>query len=280
MRFAIETVTQPHPDNNISSKKYYLVCESPGSPAFSHWIFEFFIPHYGLLQKLVQDRPDLLWIVFSHQRYLKNFLIYVGVASNQIVIASDTTNPHVSVLPTQDNFGKHIRFHDTHNTVFFPSLYSHNDKSIAETRWTTIFNGFDSRHNIPYCEKHIPFLYLPRNNKDNFITDRNAQYCTEFEEWIIKRNGMIVDTYTLNNIFLQVQIIRSSEVIVLYSGSSYIVNGFLARGSSIVMIDEIGIRGQSNIYPFYKAVHEYICLHNRVTILNNLSDFFTHCFHE
>lgn len=270
-RFSVEFAEQLENDTNIS----YLVCESPGSPAFSHWVFEFFIPNLCFLQSLVQNQDELFFILFTGHRYMINFLQYIGIKKEKIIIASES-NDHIYTI-----YHKNIAFHNINNIVYFPSLHSHNDKSVSCQEWDDIFKICDTmKQSYPKNKLDIPYLYLPRNFKDNTYPDRYKQISTEFEDWIIKENGVILDTYQLNNIETQIDIIRNAKVIILYSGSSYIVNGFFAVNAYIVVIDEIQVRGQAGIYPFYNAIHEYISRHNKVTIIDHIEDIFSYCFTE
>lgn len=266
------TIANPSSSSNNNIPIKYLICESPGSPAFSHWVFEFLIPNYHLLKYIISEYPNMYWICFFGQRYIRNFLIFMGVRKSYIINASNE-NDHCTKL----NNLKKIIFNRIPNIVFLPSLHSHNDTSVPEYIWHNIFQN----NNLilrPSSKKTIPYLYLPRNNKDNYVQERNKILCHEFENWILMHKGTILDTYMLNNIDMQIEILNKSKIIILYSGSSFIVNGYFAKESIIIVIDEINIRGQVDIYTFYKAIHDHISKHNHIIYLNHLSEFFTYCF--
>lgn len=274
-RFAVEIEKeQLQQDHTTTNTVSYVVCESPGSPAFSHWVLEFFIPNLCYLQSLNQEESLLLLlIIFTGHRYMINFLQYIGFKKENIIIATES-NDHIYTMSN-----KKIAFQNINNIVYFPALHSHNDTSVSCQQWEDIFKISDNMKRLhPKINVDIPYLYLPRNSKDNYDQARNKQMSDEFEDWIIRENGVILDTYQLNNIDMQIDMIRNAKVIILYSGSSYIVNGFFAENSYIVVIDEIHIRGQAHIYPFYKAIHDYISRHNKVTILNHITDIFSYCF--
>lgn len=74
-------------------------------------------------------------------------------------------------------------------------------------------------NNISFNNK---YLLLPRNSKDNCIRcERIINGIDDIEDNIISIGGMVLNTYQMNNIELQMSIIKNSEIIILDYGSSF-----------------------------------------------------------
>lgn len=257
--------THEEDTTNINQPHYkYFICEAPGSPAFGHWVCEFFYPSLSLIQHFMKD-PDFLFVLFDEpKRYMINFLLRIGISRDRIIIASDTEDSHIKVVGP-----KSLSFLKTDNTVICPPLYSMHDSGITNEDWERQY--LRSKEILPKSQyKKIPFVLLKRCLKDNYTSRSDVHDYDKLEEWVIKNDGIIVDPYLLNNIYLQESIIRDTGVIITNSGSGYTVNGVFAEGSIILVLDEIGLSVQKDLFPSVKVMDDYIRKYNQVHIVSNV----------
>ena len=112
-------------------------------------------------------------------------------------------------------------------------------------------------------------LYLPRNTKDNFLlNDRVVNNIDKIKEIVIKKNGMVLDTYDLNNIQYQLSIINNSNKIILDYGSSLYFNSIYLENKKIYVLDDSdNYNYQYNNYNYIKFLYNYISERNEVKII-------------
>lgn len=254
-------------DKNIVQPHYkYFICDAPGSPAFAHWVHEFFYPSLPLLYHFKKDE-DILFILFDEpKRYMVNFLRRIGIPNDRIVLASDDTNNHVSVSGV-----KSISLKNPNNTTIFPPLYSLNDGGISYDDWERQILR-STLLSLPESSNKYPFVLIKRSIKDNFYTfkDRPQIGIEKLEDWVIKAGGILMDGYLINNIHLQETIIRNANIIITNSGSSYLANGIIAKDSIILVIDDINCHTYVNNFPGVKAIDDFVTKYNTRHVFPNV----------
>lgn len=226
---------------------YYYIMECPGDSAFAHWIYECFI-YIPILKLLLLKNPNIKIFCRYTQKFIKNF---INLFIKNVTIVNEI-NPN--------------------NICYFTRPFSLNDVEID-------LNYFDFYINLylEYIDIKIPFkdnkkyniIFLPRNTKDNYKpNDRIINGSDDIENNIKKIGGLIIDTYDLDDIEKQFDIIRNSNIIILDFGSSYFVNGIIAFNSNIIVLDTNGFSSQLK-YPSIKKLHDLISVKNNVNIIQN-----------
>lgn len=254
-------------DAGITLPHYkYFICDAPGSPAFGHWIHEFFYPSLPLLFHFRKDEDILFVFMDEPKRYMINFLLRIGIPNDRMVWASSQKNTHVKI-----NGIKSISLIHQNNTTIIPPLYSLNirDHEITPEDWERqIFHS--TLLSLPEPSNQYPFVLIKRSIKENFMNRVIQNGYDRLEDWVIKAGGILFDAYLINNIHLQETIIRNARVIITNSGSSYLVNGVIAKDSVIVVIDEINVHRYLHEYPGVKAINDFIIKYNTIHVTSDV----------
>lgn len=115
-------------------------------------------------------------------------------------------------------------------------------------------------------------IFLPRNNIDNFSNnDRIIVNTDKIKEIVINNGGIVLDTYSLNNIKYQFSIINDTNTIILDYGSSVFLNCIFLENKNIYIIDNFELyKNQINNNPYHKYLLEPIFNKNNVHIINSI----------
>lgn len=128
------------------------------------------------------------------------------------------------------------------------------------------------KNNLINLSTNNKLLFLPRNNFDNNIpTDRIIENTDKIKEIIVNNNGVVLDTYHLNNIKYQFSIINNSSIIVLDYGSSFLFNCIFLENKIIYVIDNTDtLQCQYKNIPYIMFLIDYITSKNNVEIINSI----------
>ena len=197
-------------------EEYYFFMDCPGDDAFMHWVVESFIFYPLLLEKL-ETYPALKILTSNTKRYCKNFFKFIGL-----------TTPIVSQVSS------------SRNVVFFPPIVSLNKPNMPVfIKYITNYTN-----NLKFDTfSPINLLYLPRNSIENYtVNDRTVPSVQELSELTVNKGGVVIDTYLINNIALQMNIINAAQIIVVHWGSAFYVNCIHLKNKTIVLLDSpIGV---------------------------------------
>jgi hypothetical protein len=250
--------------NNVSSYKYgecrplldivhnvddmpqceiYYIFDAPGGDAFGHWIFEsfIFVDYFLEIKKLY---PHVKIVTSNKKRYVYNFFKMLNI-NNDIVYSMNKSNICF--------FSPVISLNDTNiDTIFFEHhIIKFVDKISSYINTYTIYNT----------------IFLPRNTKDNFIqNDRIIHGSDNIEEHIIQIGGTSLNTYELNNIKLQLNIINSFTNIILDWGSSLLVNGIFLKNKNIIILDNYRSFYQLK-FPAISTIYNLISKNNKLHLI-------------
>lgn len=247
-KWKITRVTEVHP-----VEEYYFFMDCPGEDAFGHWFFECFIFYPFLLEKLAMH-PSLKILTSNTKRYCKNFLNLIGVSS-----------PIVHTVTSH------------RNVVFFPPIVSLNKPNMGIIReYTELYvNSIKASPCTP-----VKLLYLPRNTKENYVVnDITDPYIHDLSEIVIMKGGSVLDTYSLNNMKVQMDLVHSADVLVVHRGSAFHVNCITLRDKKIIILDSPVSVNQERDFDSIRYIHEYIksrntvfCIFSYTTDLKNILD--------
>jgi hypothetical protein len=214
------------------SEHLYLYLDGAADDPFGHWVFEsgIFLP---LFHRLKTRYPTIHLFSTNPKQYKEVFYKGFGIDTTDVVSAVEANN---TVIFTQWNsLGDHDITRRTKYCIFLDSFY----KSLISP--------------LGNVDKTIDILYLPRGVKENFkINDRHipAQRYLLDKIQSFFPTTVIYNTDTTTNIREQIQLVRSSKIILLDYGSSLLVNGFFAENSNIIVIGDFGHVHCTNPKPY------------------------------
>ena len=227
------------------SRSTYYFMDAPGADAFGHWIFETFIFFY-MIQELNKAHSNMILLTTNQKMYVKSFLKFFNI-------------PNRCVSKIEEDC----------NVTFVAPPISLNDISLDISSFSEKVMNFREacRQNLHPYEKNISICLLPRQKTDNYVPNDFLLNVDVLAEEIRTQGGIVMDTFITNDISVQFTTIMRSNVIILNYGSVYLVNGLIAKGSLILVIDTRGDSYQITTYPAIRCLHEIICSQNRVKIL-------------
>jgi FkbM family methyltransferase len=249
--------------NNISFKKnptYYFISDDFGYTGFGHWVFESLI-FFNILEDLNKIYPNIKILTSNKKKYVKNFYYFVGIKNEIVYEISDYNN--ICFIPPINSLTRGINFNvfDYYNNQF-----------IDKIRKNTI--NFNFTNNI---------IFLPRNSKENYFPDdkipihllreRRDQNEIDFiSEGVIKNGGIVLNTYEINNFFIQFSMVMNSKNIIVEYGSAFHVNCIACKNKNIIVLDS----NKTNchiVIPSIIYLHDIIETNNKVTILCEYNNF-------
>ncbi len=243
--------------NNINSEKeiYYII--DTHTDAFGHYFYESFI-YYKNIIELNKLYSNVKIVTTNHKKYIKTLFKFFNI-HNEIIY---------ELKPN--------------NICFFPMVFSLNNHKINQSYFKELINEIsnDINDKLPYVSENNIML-LPRNKKDNYApNNRSIELIDLIEQHIIDIGGIVLDTYTLNNIFYQFTILKNSNIIILDFGSSFLVNCIFLKHKKIIVIDNFNLMNQqSSTFISIKIICDIIKNNNNVIVttskhlLDNIQTF-------
>jgi hypothetical protein len=226
-------------DQTSEGYAFYFFMDSPGDDAFAHWVFESFI-FYPFLVDILKEHPATKILTSNKKKYVRNMLLLF-----------DIDIPIVHEVET------------TINTVFFPPVMAINHPSMEI--FDIYFKKYIDNLKIDKTVSPIKLIYLPRNKCENFhYNDRAEPLMDSITELVLKNNGTVLDTYPLNNIKLQMEIVNSAEIIIVHYGSAYWVNCAHLKNKTIILLDSPIQIKHIRTMVFYNKFFKYIWANNTI----------------
>lgn len=249
---------------------WYFVLDNPaGSHAFSHWVYEAFI-FYPILEKLRKINPSIKIVASLSRNYMMNLLKFFKLQSSaNIPLCTDLAQSSTFDIANGGNI------------CFFPYFLCLNDmdidslflKKLMRMCMDDIARLIPSQAQSPMGTQHPPektlLTILPRQSKDNYSSyphDRIVPLIEDIKQKIVSIGGTVLDTYYINNMGTQFDIVARSKTIILDWGASMLVNGMAAKGAKIIVLDNFGHYSQLK-YPGIKAIFDVINENNTVVVL-------------
>jgi hypothetical protein len=233
--------------NNIVSDitNIYFVFDCPGEDALAHWLYESFM-FYPLYSELKKIYPTLQILTSNKKKYVKNLLIFFGLDDN-IIYQLDKSHK---------------------NTCIFPPIISLNELRDEEI-FKKYINIYEQSVKIRLnMQKPNKYLFLPRNTVDNYvINDRTIPFTEEIRTKIIEYGGSVLNTYEINNLTFQFNIVLSSEVIIVDYGSSFFFNCIFLENKTILLLHNIYLE-EYLLFPANRILYSYINSRNKLFLFN------------
>ena len=209
--------------DEVDIETYYYYIDGIYDTAFSHWIFESGI-YLNIFNRLQEKYPSIKLLSF-HTKMFKS-ISYEAYNIPQSCIVNHIENNKNKVI-----------------FIKYGSLADHTncEQFLAHVRkWHNYLIELRSM-----ITKDIDILYLPRSRNENY---REISEISSIQQRLIPAmeqypNTTILYTDDIKNIADQVEIIRRAKIIILNEGSNFLVNGFFAEDSHIIIIGGHGPGG-------------------------------------
>ena len=215
----IETKEFPHTDQT----NYYFIFDCPGEDAIGHWVYESFMFH-SLYSELKKQYPTLQVLSSNKKKYVKLLFRFFDLDDN-IIYELDTTKKNICFFPPITSF----------NELLHPDIF---------LKYLDIYSNSIQSRLINFPKKN-KCLFLPRNTVDNYVSnDRTIPYTNIIRDNVIEIGGTVLNTYELNNIDFQYNIVHNSDIIILDFGGSLLFNTIFLENKTILLLCDKGI-------PFY-----------------------------
>lgn len=234
----------------------YFVFDCFSEGALGHWVFESFI-FYPLLVSLNKQYENIVILTSINKKYVVNSFKLIGI-TNKIMYLNEFAG----------------KTENENNIVYFPPLICLNDKNVD----TDLMRRYINLH----CDvlrdilaktslEPIGTLFLPRNTIENY--PGNDGYPRHGQEDIaanlIKNQGVVLNTYQINNLFLQFSIVNSANTIIVDFGSAYYFNCIFLRGKKIVLLDHIRCYFfHTSSFRAYTLLNDIIRSNNQVELMH------------
>jgi len=239
--------------NNHDDVHIYFIFVCPGMDALFHWIAECFI-FYPLMIKLKETYPSIKILTNNTKKYVANMFKFFNI-TNEIVHTIDNKTRNVCFFPPIVSLN---------NLSYLTDIYSKYINLYIENISLKIPNGSYYNSNSPTNK----VLFLPRNSKDNYkANDRIIHGSEDIEQNIIDNGGVVLNTYQINNLFIQWGIVMNSDVIIVDFGSSYFFNCLFLKNKKIIVLNNYGYFYEHNTYLAIKLLNDIIFQNNTVHII-------------
>jgi hypothetical protein len=237
-------------DNSKDCEIFYIF-DCPGEDAFAHWIFESFL-FYTLFMKIRDIYPNVKIVAPSSKQYIKNMFDFLKI-DNEIVKNINSFN-NICFFSQVVSLNNMTRDYGEMYSIYLSNMIHDFEKMISQNT---------------EAEKNRIVL-LPRNKKDNYVSNDRVIYGIEdIEENILKIGGLVLNTYELGDIGAQLSIISESEIIILDYGSSYFFNSMFVKNKKIIVLNNYELyRKQIDTYYSYNLLSQIIQNNNTVIIVD------------
>lgn len=242
-------------DNELNNDDVhiYFVFDCPAYDALMHWVVECFI-FVPIFIKLKETYPNIKILTSNTKRYIVNIFKFFNI-TNEIVHTIDNKTANICF------FSPIISMNDL---SYLTDVYSKYIKLYIENISLKIPNGSYYNSNSPTNK----VLFLPRNSKDNYKpNDRIIHGTEDIEQNIIDNGGVVLNTYQINNLFIQWGIVMNSDVIIVDFGSSFLFNCLFLKNKKIIVLNNHGFFYHHNNVPGQKILHDIIFQNNIVHII-------------
>jgi predicted SAM-dependent methyltransferase len=226
----------------------YYVFDSPGHEAFSHWVFEtfIFIDYFLEIHKI---HPNIKIICTNKKRYISNCFKLFNIDN---VIVDEINSSHK-------------------NVCFFSPILSLNDMNIDQLFFKNLITNFSNKIHtvIDSNVLYENFIFLPRNTKENYVgNDRIMHGAEDIEENIIRLGGSVLNTYQINNVKIQFDMLNSFKTLIVEYGSSFLVNCIFQRNKKIIALDNYYLSSGSLGFPSLNIIYNFISTNNIVVLVS------------
>jgi hypothetical protein len=219
-----------HPETlGTNDFKIFFLFEVPYHEAFAHWVFEsaVFLPFVQYFTKY--DNFQILVNKNNIRKYKKSFfkLFQINDANINYIDNTHTYTSNISYRDIPENNISII----CRNFILNQIPSSLNDNLI--TRFRYLLTNFYESIATRFYEKEIENLFLPRSKTENYLPNDRAVDYTSIIKLLHNKKYTSYDTQETDNFLEQIVLLEKSKNIYVNWGSSFYVNGFFSRASTI-----------------------------------------------
>jgi hypothetical protein len=234
-------------------EKIYVIIDTKGQDAFGHWFFEsaIWVPEILKLYSKYVDKIEFL--LLNKKKYKEDVLNFFNVRHSYTAILPNITItcPPITSLNLNDH------------TLRYSNLLKNFLQAIEK-----------SQLNI---EKIYEHLLMPRQKKENLqVNDRHVD--TENIELFFNaedENFKIFNSDQSPSFDEQLKLVRSSKTLYVTDGSAFLVNGFIARNSILVVLGSSLVPNQSTKFEKMALITQVIESFNSVVFITSSDNKFT-----
>jgi hypothetical protein len=232
----------------LNDKSFYFIFDSAGNDALAHFIFESFI-FIDIFFEVNKLYKNIKIVTKNKKQYFKNILKLFKITNN-VVDYIDASNNYCFIHPIIS-----ISHEDIDLQLFEMYLTKYIEKI--------------QKFQVPY-EFQCNILFFPRNKKDNFSYNQvEILGLYEIECSLIECGATVIDTYQLNNLYFQIQLLYNHRIIILDYGSSLFFNCIYLTNKIIIVLNNRDWYDYQMNIPGYKFLFDIINKNNTIYIINN-----------
>jgi len=239
----IETKIFPDTTNQLN---YYFIFDCPGKDAIGHWVYESFM-FFSLYSELKKQHPMLQILTPNKKKYVKLLLRFFDLDDNIIYMIDNTQK----------------------NICFFPPIISKNilTDNVLFKKYIDIYANSIKNRLVILPQKN-KYLFLPRNTFDNYdANDRTIPVTDEIRKNIVEKGGTVLNSFELNNLTFQYNIVNNSDIIIVDYGGSFVFNCIFLENKKIILLHNDNL----NFYLSFQAnkiLFDYINERNNLVFVN------------
>jgi hypothetical protein len=224
--------------DNEESEDIYLILDTTFDNAFGHWVYDSAI-YLQVYKELKELYPNLKLLLKKKRDYKLLFCKYFGVNEKDIIYSENEVPKN-----------KFCLFPSPITSLFIKEKIDDREKMLQQ-----YIKCFDKDTEIKN-----KYLLMPRQSKENY-TNNNQKYNFDKIKNDINGSYDILNTDQITDLQKQVDLLQSSETIILTDGSPLLVNGLFVKGKKIIVVGDIVTIKQSEWH--YCLKHIIDCIKQR-----------------
>jgi hypothetical protein len=203
--------------NNIVTPEHkYFLIESTGNEAFAHWVIESSIL-LSVFKKLKSLYPMIKLYLLCSKQFKTLFLNHCNISQNDISYTLEPNNECFLAEPF---------------TIF-------DNKPEYSLHFRYVVDFFNSIRPDILPVKDIDILFLPRQTKENYISNNRTHNTKELEDVILLMNNCyVLHTDKLTDLKDQINFILRAKNIIVTDGSPYLINSLISLNANIICIGD------------------------------------------
>ena len=241
--------------NNLAdcSSSIYIILDTQFHEAFGHWFFEsaIWIPK---IKNILENYPNAKIHLKEIKGYKKQILEFFNIPLDRVTTKID----------------------DQSNACVFTNPCTAINELTEHKKFKAMLEEFSREFDRKVTKKTISYLLMPRQKKDNYLANDRHVGSDDLESYLEKISSSKIFNTDLSPTFAdQIQTVQSSKYILVTDGSPFLVNAFIARHSSIIVLGDSLVPEQRKSIEKISILCEHIEHHNAVSYVHSSNNIFT-----
>jgi hypothetical protein len=237
-----------------SAEKIYVAIDTQGQDAFGHWFFESAIWVPEIIKSFSEYRDKIEFLLLSKKKYKEDVLDYLGVT---YTYTAELPNICIVCPPvTSLNLNQHSLWYSRLLEKFI-----YHFESLGANR-----------------EKTLDYLLMPRQQRENLQVNERRIDTQEIEAYFSASEGnhKIFNSDQSPGFDEQCRFVRSARTLFVIDGSAFLVNGFIARNSTLVVLGSSLVPSQATRFEKISLITRLIESFNSVVFISSSINTFTY----